>query len=471
MKKLVTLGIVWAAVCAAVGGCSAPPDIAGVAQNTPYSHSVNAVFYLDSPRPWTTGAVPGTPPPTVSPQSDFRRLFHKSELIDRLGHEQGAIRELMALAEQQNQEPPLTNTRLSRLREALKTPKQPIFAGVPASTLENLGIAAATMDSIVQFALALTVPDPTLSEINDAYSRELVAHNDPLAIIVNGVRLPSDGEWRRDIAVVLQIESSTEIGRKDIVVSYQRDVVPGDALNFADQLVYFDPAWDAVNPVEFRIQLLDVSAERNERTQQLLTQADGLMARSSHAPLGRDYSPPVVLAIRLAAVHAVQPRGAGNLRQRRANLLLQGCRLLELLVQRRHQVREPILERLVGIIILRRADIAAGREGVVVLADLLQRGRLAEAGDLVGRALALELAVDRRNLLDFFRRQLLLFPRAGDERAQLAAIDEQDLVLAGAEAATTAAVLRQEPQAARDLRVGEELARELHDAVHVAEVH
>ena len=97
---------------------------------------------------------------------------------------------------------------------------------------------------------------------------------------------------------------------------------------------------------------------------------------------------------------------------------------------------------------LRRADIAARRQRVAVLADFLERGHVAEARlPRLACPSSSELAVDGGDPLDLLVGELLLLARAGDQRAELAPVDEQDLALPLAEAVPAAAVLRQEPEA------------------------
>lgn len=118
-----------------------------------------------------------------------------------------------------------------------------------------------------------------------------------------------------------------------------------------------------------------------------------------------------------------------------------------------------------------RADVAARRQRVLVPAYFLQRRHLAEPRHLSGHARTPELPVHGGHPRDLLVRQLLLLARAGDQRAQTPRVDEQNLARAPSKAARPVPVLRQEPQRAGDLRVGEKLAGQLHHAVHESRLH
>lgn len=257
-------------------GCSTGPDIAGPAQNTPYEHASHRVFYLGDPQSH------GLSEATVkwahdSAREDYRRLLGDAELVDRLRREHQALVKLEAA-------------------ERKATSESPWWARALGSTIvgarfqphldpEAIGIAPTTMRKIAAFAAQIPLPAPSYRDIKLAYERELVQHGDPLAVLVSGVRIPESPpstfgltRSKRDVAVILEVESSTEIGKHALVVAYQRDVPPGQMLNFADILVYFDPAWDSTNPVQFRLQVLDVKAERNLRTRELLEKSSQVLS-------------------------------------------------------------------------------------------------------------------------------------------------------------------------------------------------
>lgn len=92
----------------------------------------------------------------------------------------------------------------------------------------------------------------------------LIKPLDPLSVILQGVRLPEDlGSGTRDVAVVLDINTSSARGLTSLVAFYQRNVPAGQMLNFNNLLVYADPMWDSASPPYFRIRVIDVKAERN----------------------------------------------------------------------------------------------------------------------------------------------------------------------------------------------------------------
>ena len=62
---------------------------------------------------------------------------------------------------------------------------------------------------------------------------------------------------------------------------------------------------------------------------------------------------------------------------------LQTSILRKLVFERPTQSGHSLRERLAVVLLRLGADVAAGREHVAVLADLLQRGALAEAGDVL----------------------------------------------------------------------------------------
>lgn len=107
-----------------------------------------------------------------------------------------------------------------------------------------------------------------------------IQHNDPISVILQGVRLPEDvGPGTRDIAVILDIHTSNEKGLTTLLAFYQRDVPGGQMLNFNNLLVYSDPMWDSASPPYFRVRVLDVLAERNRRTEQIFDRVGNLSAQ------------------------------------------------------------------------------------------------------------------------------------------------------------------------------------------------
>lgn len=254
---VILLTVVGAGALAA-GGCATPLDVSGPAQNTPYDFAANKVFYLEAPS---------------GPNHAFRRLLSDAELTDRIRNERGALRELSAL----NNLAPARQPSIDAWRPVTGLAELRAMQSRESGLRRQLGIDIDTVRQLVAFAETLPMPVPTLTEIEQAYERDLVEHGDPLAVLVSGVRVPRDGAGPRDIAVLLEVESSTVIGKQELVVSYQRDVTPGQMLNFSDVLVYFDPSWDSAHPVDFRVRVMDVRSERNGRIRATLDRVESLM--------------------------------------------------------------------------------------------------------------------------------------------------------------------------------------------------
>src|SRR6266567_484510 len=118
----------------------------------------------------------------------------------------------------------------------------------------------------------------------------------------------------------------------------------------------------------------------------------------------------------------------------------------------------------VGFLCL-RADVNAWRELEVVLADVLDGRRLAEAWDFLALALSLsKVLVGRRNLHD-----LLVSQRpqpACDHPATVAGINEQHFTFAPPVWPAAIPVFAEKPEAHRNSRSEEQPVRELDDAIH-----
>lgn len=100
---------------------------------------------------------------------------------------------------------------------------------------------------------------------------------DPMAVVLQGVRLPENlPGGTRDIAVVLDVNISANNGLESLVAYYQRDVPPGQLLNFSNLLLYATQKLDPTVAPYFRVRILDVKAERNAQAQQLLDAAGKL---------------------------------------------------------------------------------------------------------------------------------------------------------------------------------------------------
>jgi hypothetical protein len=116
---------------------------------------------------------------------------------------------------------------------------------------------------------ALTATDPLRADA--------VQNGDPVAILVNRVLLPGSltadgGRESRDIAVLLDFSGVAGEDEKSIAVWYQRSVPADEPLSFQNLVVYSQDSWDNRVPPFFRMRIVDVSIERNERTRELLNQ-------------------------------------------------------------------------------------------------------------------------------------------------------------------------------------------------------
>jgi len=133
---------------------------------------------------------------------------------------------------------------------------------------------------------AKLVPLSHLYELDpDLRSHDLFKNQNPISVVLQSVRLPSDlpagPTGTIDVAVVLDIHTSTNRGLTTLMALYQRDVPPGQELNFANLLVYADPMWDEANPPYFRIRIIDVASERNRNTQAYLSRVSNLSGQIS----------------------------------------------------------------------------------------------------------------------------------------------------------------------------------------------
>jgi hypothetical protein len=114
----------------------------------------------------------------------------------------------------------------------------------------------------------------------DEYIKDLqIANGDPISVVVSDVYLPHEPDGNdaaRDIALLLDIETSGDRKLESYALWYERGVHPGQRLGFTSLLVYSDSAWKSQSQPYFRLRVIDVSKERNQETQSAL---DGL----SHA--------------------------------------------------------------------------------------------------------------------------------------------------------------------------------------------
>lgn len=116
-----------------------------------------------------------------------------------------------------------------------------------------------------------------------------ISNRQPLSIIANAVSIPyKEGAPSKDIAVLLEIKTDTQKDTEPIVVWYQRGVLPGQTLNFANLLLYSQDSYDGRVAPFFRIRVVDVATERNLETRETLSQVSrygGSVAAASGNPL------------------------------------------------------------------------------------------------------------------------------------------------------------------------------------------
>jgi hypothetical protein len=106
---------------------------------------------------------------------------------------------------------------------------------------------------------------------------EPVENGEPVTVVINKAYIPSDTakgklDKTRDIAVLIDL--GFQPGKQEfIAVWYQRDVPVNEELSFSSIPVYSLDAWNSDAPPRFRVRLVDVTAERNTRTAEMLTLA------------------------------------------------------------------------------------------------------------------------------------------------------------------------------------------------------
>lgn len=148
--------------------------------------------------------------------------------------------------------------------------------------------------------------DPSTVNVENVGRNRRVRNNDPVTIVVNHVALPksltdNEGPKTRDIAVILDFAATAGQREQPIVVWYQRGVPADEPLSFSDLVVYSQDRWDNRVPPYFRMRLVDVSAERNARTRELLNQVgsfSGSLAQTFLRPIA---GPIIEIASRAAA--------------------------------------------------------------------------------------------------------------------------------------------------------------------------
>ncbi|WP_397453229.1 hypothetical protein [Pseudomonas sp. NA-150] len=118
-------------------------------------------------------------------------------------------------------------------------------------------------------------------------------HGQPLSIIINSISLPQtssqyDKNTPQDIAVILDILAKNQGQSQSIVAWYQRGVVPGQSLNFANLLIFHQEVWDDQVPPLIRIRVMNVASEKNLDTRSALSDVSkygGTVALSLQNPV------------------------------------------------------------------------------------------------------------------------------------------------------------------------------------------
>lgn len=159
--------------------------------------------------------------------------------------------------------------------------------------LDDLSVVRAPAYSANRVLFASATPDPRYADLKEGYeiaadaahqgTRRSVRNRDPLSIVISRAYVPENiAECNarnsdillgkaRDIAVLLDVSTASD-RQEFIAVWYETNVPAGQVLTFQDLLVYSSDSWDAKYPPYFRLRLVDVSAERNTATGELLKQ-------------------------------------------------------------------------------------------------------------------------------------------------------------------------------------------------------
>ena len=144
---------------------------------------------------------------------------------------------------------------------------------------------------------------------------------------------------------------------------------------------------------------------------------------------------------------------------------IQPCGFPLLVVELSDKASHLVVKWLAIVVLSFQTDIPSGREDVAVLAYVIQRCALAEAGvvGVVTRVcFATPAMIDVGYMANVFGRKLAMGPV--DHAAELASVDEQHLTATVPER-TAVTIAGEEPEAGGDLRRVEQLPRQRHHAV------
>jgi hypothetical protein len=103
--------------------------------------------------------------------------------------------------------------------------------------------------------------------------RNKLIDREPISIVANSVGIPyTETGVSKDIAVLLEINADTNTESQPIVIWYQRNVLPGQSLNFSNLLIYSQDKLDNRIAPFFRIRVIDVASEKNLETREVLSE-------------------------------------------------------------------------------------------------------------------------------------------------------------------------------------------------------
>ncbi|KAF0143538.1 MAG: hypothetical protein FD153_478 [Rhodospirillaceae bacterium] len=124
----------------------------------------------------------------------------------------------------------------------------------------------------------------------DKTTTKAVKNSDPVTIVANKAYIPFSitsaakrgvadiigNRWTRDITVLLDVGLRQGVDEEFIAIWYQRDVPADSVLDFSNLPLFSIDAWNSDVPPYFRMQIVDVRAERNTKTAGLLKQVNSV---------------------------------------------------------------------------------------------------------------------------------------------------------------------------------------------------
>ena len=181
-----------------------------------------------------------------------------------------------------------------------------LIVNTPRFRANKFLFMGATATDATQVQVWSQLEDPSTVNVANVDADRIVRNNDPVTIVVNRVALPKSltdnkGPTTRDIAVILDFAATAGQREQSIVVWYQRGVPADEPLSFSELVVYSQDRWDNRVPPYFRMRLVDVSAERNARTRELLNQVGSFSGSLAQVFLQPVAGPIIEIATRAAA--------------------------------------------------------------------------------------------------------------------------------------------------------------------------